>query len=172
MQYFWSVFPGEVGLCSQPCVQSLHDSARFFKWSFTIPRPNGIHTLNDSDREATFISSLTLAQYHKHCYFVLAEHRKIMFSVPAAVNLGTVLHYSCSTRLKSPVEITSLLPELKLSHSFYSGWTLCVDHHMMENKWIRCDTRQGLPFGLYMTVSVTGDKHPWLSQSNYIRKKT
>ncbi|KAJ7050608.1 hypothetical protein C8F01DRAFT_678646 [Mycena amicta] len=155
-----------------------------FEWSFTIPRPDGIYTLNDPDREATFISSLTLEQYHKHCYWVLAEHREIAFSVPAIVKLGTVLHYSCSARSKSPVEITSLSPELKLSQCSWpwinetyrldstSGrWGrggLQAEGHIMENKWTRCKTRQDFPLNPSMSFWVTGDMYPWLSQSNYV----
>ncbi|KAJ7063811.1 hypothetical protein C8F01DRAFT_35804 [Mycena amicta] len=198
IDYFWSVFPGKgfypgcgywirpsngrICLDLLPSPTSPHDG--HFAWSFTIPRPDGIYTLNDPDREATFISSLTLAQYHQHCYWVLAEHREIVFSAPAVVKLGTVLHYSCSTRLKSPVEITSLLPDLKLSQSFWpwinethrldsnSGqWGrggLQAEGHIMENKWLRCDSLHDFPFNPSMSFWVTGDMYPWLSQSNYV----
>ncbi|KAJ7063807.1 hypothetical protein C8F01DRAFT_35766 [Mycena amicta] len=205
IDYFWSVFPRKpfplccgywihpsngricLDLLPSPTALHHHDLALHhhdFAWTFTIPRPNGIHTLNEPDREATFISSLTLAQYHNHCYWVLAEHREIVFSAPAVVKLGTVLHYSCSTRLKSPVEITSLLPDLKLSQSFWpwinethrldsnSGqWGqggLRADGDIMENKWTRCDTRNDFPFNPSMNFWATGGMYPWLSQSDYV----
>ncbi|KAJ7063827.1 hypothetical protein C8F01DRAFT_1021946 [Mycena amicta] len=201
MHYFWSVFPGEVfwmdrGYWIRPsngriCLDLLPGPTppyhRNSMWSFTIPRPNGIHTLNDPDREGTFISSLTLADYHRHCYLVLAEHRKIVFSVPAAVKLGTVLHYSCSTQLKSPVEITALSPEVMLNQTswhwiqgrrlaFNSGrWTQLGDpigdYHIMENKWTRSTTGDELFFNPSISFWLTEDMDLWLSQSNHVMNR-
>ncbi|KAJ7055805.1 hypothetical protein C8F01DRAFT_1258177 [Mycena amicta] len=150
-----------------------------------VPRPQGIiNAVNAIDREATLISSITLAEYHKHCYWALAEQRDILYSALAVVKLGAVLYSSCSTQLKSSVEIMSLPSELNLNSSSWpwirvgeqygldpdSATWRETDGHIMENNWTRCDTGNEFPFNSLIRFWVNQNMHPWLSQSNHIMK--
>ncbi|KAJ7055782.1 hypothetical protein C8F01DRAFT_1258156 [Mycena amicta] len=148
-----------------------------FPSRLNVPRPQGIiNALNDIDREATLISSLTLTEYQNLCYWILAERREIPFSALAIVKLGAVLYYPCSTELKSPVEIVPLSSEPNLStcsvpwmldpYSQAGVWRE-TDSHVMENNWTRWNE---FSFNPLLSFWVLGDMNPWLSQSNHIMK--
>ncbi|KAJ7055796.1 hypothetical protein C8F01DRAFT_1062584 [Mycena amicta] len=103
---------------------------------------------------------------------MLAERRDMVFSALAVVKLGAVLHYSCSTELKSPVEIVPLSSELNLStcSAWIGAWEE-TDHHTMDNNWTRCNSGNKFPFHIFIGFWVSDDMHPWLSQSNHIMKR-
>jgi hypothetical protein len=78
-------------------------------------RPAGM-SFSEPNREATFISSVTLAEYDEHCYGTLGRYRTILVSTAAAVTLGAALNFSASSQVGSPVELASLSSLLELNH--------------------------------------------------------
>lgn len=88
-------------------------------------RPAGM-SFSEPNREATFISSVTLAEYDEHCYGTLGRYRTILVSTAAAVILGAALNFSASSQLGFPVEIASLPSLLELHHC---GWPWIDEGH-------------------------------------------
>ncbi|KAJ7767106.1 hypothetical protein B0H16DRAFT_350778 [Mycena metata] len=151
-------------------------------------RPAGM-SFSEPNREATFISSVTLAEYDQHCYWALARYHSILITAAASVLLGAVLDFSASSRLQCPVEIASLPSSPELSHrawrwidertSFVKNSAnpvaecgrggLTVSAEVIANGWTRCDTRDDFCFYPSMAVWTVGDDMlPWLSQANHI----
>ncbi|KAJ6452771.1 hypothetical protein C8R45DRAFT_1193456, partial [Mycena sanguinolenta] len=81
-----------------------------------ISRPEGINSFNTPNREAEFISSITLDQYDTFCYGCFGKQRDVLISTPNVARLGALVHFPDSWQQKAPVEIASVPALLDLAH--------------------------------------------------------
>ncbi|KAF7330649.1 hypothetical protein MSAN_02450100 [Mycena sanguinolenta] len=131
-RHFWSVYPGEAiflkcGYWIRPSTGRLCMDFIPCDTSLDVPslglglasRPDGISSFNTPNREAAFISSITLEQYESLCYECFGKERAILIPAQSVTRLGALVQFPHSSQQKVPVGIASLPALLDLDHWFW-----------------------------------------------------
>ncbi|KAF7377018.1 hypothetical protein MSAN_00119800 [Mycena sanguinolenta] len=117
-----------------------------------------------------FIDSLTLEQYHRMCYWNLAQNQHFVLFASTTVNLGTVFRCS-SDPLENSIEIASL----PISAPVLGDWMTFEGRTggVTFNGWTRFQSGDVFNRTLSILVYLPWKSNPeaWLSQANHIFRR-